>query len=136
MNIVIDTNILVAGLLSPFGPCGRIIRMVLSGELRPCYDTRILAEYRAVLSRLKFKFDTNDVESLINFIQNTGLLVNAKSINFDYPDPDDTAFLEVAVTAQTKFLVTGNLKHFPSDFYQNVQILSPSNFFNIIIQNS
>jgi hypothetical protein len=28
MNIVLDTNVLVAGLLSPSGPCGEIVRMV------------------------------------------------------------------------------------------------------------
>jgi predicted nucleic acid-binding protein len=33
MKIVLDTNVLVAGLLSPFGPCGDIIRMVSSGYL-------------------------------------------------------------------------------------------------------
>ena len=41
-----------AGLLSPFGPCGQIIRMVSSGELSLCFDARILAEYEAVLGSL------------------------------------------------------------------------------------
>ena len=45
MNIVLDTNVLVAGLLSPFGPCGQIVRMVSSGELTLSFDARILAEY-------------------------------------------------------------------------------------------
>ena len=33
MNIVLDTNVLVEGLLSPFGPCGKIVRMVSSDKL-------------------------------------------------------------------------------------------------------
>ena len=42
MNIVLDTNVLVAGLLSPFGPCGEIVRMVSSGALTLAFDARIL----------------------------------------------------------------------------------------------
>ena len=34
MKAVVDTNVLVAGLLSPFGPPGEIVRMIASGALR------------------------------------------------------------------------------------------------------
>ena len=44
MDVVIDTNVLVAGLLSPFGACGEIIRMVSAGELTLSFDARILLE--------------------------------------------------------------------------------------------
>jgi len=33
MKIVLDTNVLVSGLLTPFGPSGEIVRMVFSDEL-------------------------------------------------------------------------------------------------------
>ena len=54
MKIVLDTNVLAAGLLSPFGPCGEIVRMVSSGELTLSFDARILMEYEEVLARPKF----------------------------------------------------------------------------------
>jgi putative PIN family toxin of toxin-antitoxin system len=57
MNIVFDTNVLVAGLLSPFGPCGEIVRMVSSGEITLSFDARIMTEYEEVLVRPKFKFE-------------------------------------------------------------------------------
>ena len=41
MKIVLDTNVLAAGLLSPFGPCAEIVRMVSSGDLTLCLDARI-----------------------------------------------------------------------------------------------
>ena len=34
MKAVVDTNVLFAGLLSPFGPPGEIVRMIASGTLR------------------------------------------------------------------------------------------------------
>jgi len=51
MDIVIDTNVLVAGLLSPFGACGEIVRMVSAGKLTLSFDARILSEYNEVLRR-------------------------------------------------------------------------------------
>ena len=61
MNIVLDTNVLVAGLLSPFGPCGEIIRMVSSGKLALSVDARILSEYSEVLHRSRFRFEKDKV---------------------------------------------------------------------------
>ena len=33
MKVVLDTNVLVSGLLTPFGPSGEIVRMVAAGKL-------------------------------------------------------------------------------------------------------
>jgi putative PIN family toxin of toxin-antitoxin system len=52
--LVLDTNVLVSALLSPFGAPGRIWDLVLAREVRLVYDDRILVEYRRVLSREKF----------------------------------------------------------------------------------
>jgi len=49
MKIVLDTNVLVSGLLQPFGPSGQIVRLVASGEVVLCHDPRILTEYGEVL---------------------------------------------------------------------------------------
>ena len=45
MRIVLDTNVLVSGLLSPFGPPGDILRLITTWTVRVCYDARILGEY-------------------------------------------------------------------------------------------
>lgn len=39
MKIVLDTNVLVSGLLQPFGPSGQIVRLVASGDLVPCHTS-------------------------------------------------------------------------------------------------
>jgi predicted nucleic acid-binding protein len=41
MKIVLDTNVLVSGLLQPFGPSGQIVSLVASGELILCHDVRV-----------------------------------------------------------------------------------------------
>ena len=45
MKIVLDTNVLVAGLLTPFGSSGEIVRMAFSGGHLLYIDARILSEY-------------------------------------------------------------------------------------------
>jgi len=128
MNIVLDTNVLVAGLLTPFGTCGEIVRMVSSAELILALDARILTEYREVLGRPKFKFETDKVSALLAHIEYRGLTVAASPLLLPLPDIDDEPFLEVAVAARVECLVTGNLVHFPVESRQGVTVLSPGDF--------
>ena len=128
MKIVLDTNVLVAGLLSPFGPCGEIVRMVSSGELALCLDSRVLTEYEEVLGRPKFKFEKDKVAAVLDYIEVHGLTVASHPLPRSLPDVDDEPFLEVAIAARVACLVTGNKKHFPPALCRGVAVLSPSNF--------
>ena len=128
MKIVLDTNVLVAGLLSPFSPCGEIIRMVSSGELTLCIDARILSEYSEVLHRSKFRFEKDKVAALLDYIEYRGQTVASSPLSEPLPDPDDEPFLEVALSSGIEHLVTGNHAHFPPDLCGGIKVLSPSDF--------
>ena len=130
MRIVLDTNVLVAGLLSPFGPCGEIIRMVSSGELTLCIDARILSEYSEVLQRSKFRFEKNKLTALLDYIEYRGQAVASSPLSGPLPDPDDEPFLEVALSSGIEHLVTGNHAHFPPELCRGIKVLSPSDFLN------
>jgi putative PIN family toxin of toxin-antitoxin system len=128
MKIVLDTNVLVAGLLSPFGPCAQIVRMVSSGDLTLCLDSRILSEYDEVLRRPKFRFRIDKVVALLDHIEHRGHIVASSPLSNLLPDPGDQPFLEVAVAGQAVCLVTGNHAHFPARQCREVKVLSPSGF--------
>jgi putative PIN family toxin of toxin-antitoxin system len=128
MKIVLDTNVLVAGLLSPFGPCAEIVRIVSSGHLTLYFDARILTEYGEVLRRAKFRFPIDKVEALLEHIEHRGFVVASPPLSNLLPDPGDQPFLEVAVAAQAICLVTGNLTHFPAKLCGQIKVLSPSDF--------
>jgi putative PIN family toxin of toxin-antitoxin system len=128
MKIVLNANVLVAGLLSPFGPCGEIIRMVSSGEVTLCFDALILAEYSEVLYRSKFGFDKDKVAAFIDHIEHRGHTVASSPLPHSLPDPDDEPFLKVAIAGQAVCLVTGNASHFPAKLCQGRKVLSPSEF--------
>ena len=128
MKIVLDTNVLVAGLLSPFGPCGEIVRMVSSGEVTLCFDALILAEYSEVLHRSKFGFDKEKVAALLDHIEHRGRTVASSPLRHSLPDPNDEPFLKVALAEKAVCLVTGNASHFPAKLCQGGKILSPTGF--------
>lgn len=131
MKIVLDTNILVSGLLQPFGPSGQIVRLVAAGELVLCHDSRILAEYREVLVRKKFRFDPERVEILLEEIRAGGIPFAARPLAVRLPDPDDEPFLEIALAGGAQCLVTGNIKHYPPDARHGIEVISPRSFIEI-----
>lgn len=128
MKIVLDTNVLVAGLLSPFGPYAEIVRMLSSGGLKLYFDARILSEYSEVLRRPKFRFQIDKITALLDPIERHGHIMASSPLSRLLPDPDDQPFLEVAVAGQAVCLVTGNHPHYPPKLRQGIQVLSPSEF--------
>lgn len=130
MRIVLDTNVLVAGLLSPFGPCGEIVRMVSSGELQLCLDARILSEYREVLHRPKFLLEQDKVDALLDYVEYRGRAVASSPLIGSLPDPDDEAFLEIALAGRADSLVTGDHAHYPQDLRAGVSVVSPREFLD------
>jgi uncharacterized protein len=127
--VVVDTNVVVSALLSPFGPAARILEMLIAGELRLALDDRILIEYRDVLARPKFGFDAEAVAELLNALQGDAVMVLAQPRRRSLPDPTDTAFLEVATQVEAP-LITGNRRHFPVELCHPVRVVSPSEFLD------
>ena len=128
MRVVADTNVLVSGLLSPFGPPGVVVAQIVSGAVSLCYDGRILAEYADVLSRETFQFSETSIAALLGAIQVNGELTYAAPTPVRLPDPADEAFLEVALASMVDYLVTGNVRHFPAGARQGVRVVSPREF--------
>jgi len=121
---VLDTNVLVSGLLQPSGPPGRLVDLVVSGGLRLTVDDRIIAEYCEVLARPKFGITRAQQEAIQALLMEQDL-VGAPALAVELPDPDDLPFLEAAALANDKILVTGNPKHFPASQRHGVRLLSP-----------
>ena len=131
MRIVLDTNVLVSGLITPFGPAGDIVRLLAVGTIRACYDARILGEYREVLSRPAFRIAAERIEALLDQIEADGMLVTARPLAARLPDPDDEMFLAVALSGNARCLVTGNLRHFPDESRRGLPVVSPRRFLDL-----
>jgi len=128
LRIVLDTNVLVSGLLNPEGNPGRILDLFLAGEVTLLADDRILAEYRAVLRRPKFGLDAADVSDFLDLLEAESERVTATPIGSKLPDESDRAFVEVALAGGAESLVTGNVRHFRLPHVGRLSIDSPAEF--------
>lgn len=129
MLIVLDTNVLVSGLISPFGAPARVLDQIVLGTIQVVFDDRIMDEYREVLSRPVFGFSPANIRALLDHIELNGIHVIPEPLPDDEaPDPGDLPFAEVAVDARADCLVTGNLKHFEFLERRNIPVLAPSEF--------
>lgn len=135
MRIVLDTNVLVSGVLSPAGPPAQILQLIIVGRLAVLYDARILSEYREVLSRDHFGFDAGFICDLLDLIESEGDEITASPLPVRLPDVDDVIFLEVAVAGEADYLVTGNLRHFPATHRRGVSVLTPAEFVEVLKQH-
>lgn len=132
MRLVFDTNVLVSVLLTPGGTSDRALRAAVASGATFLYDARMLAEYRAVLSRPKFQaaITAPMIEQLVSGLIASGEKVDALAVGLGLPDPDDMPFLEVALTGRADALVTGNARHFQTS--HGVPIISPSGLLKLI----
>ncbi len=130
MIIVLDTNVLVAGLLNPFGKPAAIAALLTDGKLRLAFDARIMTEYQQVLNYPKFQFSDEIIRPLIEQLKDIGISARGIPLSKTLPDPDDDMFLEVAHASKAEALVTGNKKHFPHKICDPIRVYSPEEFLN------
>jgi uncharacterized protein len=128
VKIVLDTNVIVSGLLNSKGNPAAVLDLALSGAVQVCHDARILTEYSEVLARPRFRFDPQRVREVLTKLESDGLAISAPLAAFGLPDPDDEPFLDVALAAATDYLVTGNLADYPPEKCQGMQVLTPASF--------
>jgi uncharacterized protein len=115
MKIVLDTNVLVSGLLNPNGTPAAILGLFINGKIRLVIDNRILTEYADVLYRKKFQFRPEWIEPLIDYIRNESEFIIANPVSKPFKDEDDKKFYEVLKTANAVCLITGNINHYPKE---------------------
>lgn len=112
---VIDTNVIVSALLSrnPDAATVKVFKAVSDRVICPLFNNEIIEEYLDVLCRDKFKIPTQQIKSVINRIQEFGIIADRVHSSENFPDLDDIVFYEVALSKEDAFLVTGNTRHFP-----------------------
>lgn len=127
---VVDTNVFVSSFITknPQSPTKKVIQMILDRVITPLYDEDILTEYNEVLKRSKFHIHPSEVDNIIRFVREYGLLSSRTPFLESMPDESDRVFFEITLSVEDSFLVTGNLKHYP----KKPQVVTPAEFLDII----
>lgn len=123
MRVVLDTNILVSGLLKPAGNERRVLRLGLAGKrITVLLSPAIMREYEAVLPRPRLKLSASEVSHTLNAIRAVADWVEPDIRLRVTADEPDNRFLKCAVAGQAACIVTGNARHFPRQ-YKRIQVV-------------
>jgi len=140
VRVVVDTNVLVSGLISSRGAPARIVGAILDQRIVPVFSKDTFSELRAVLGRPKFEryFAKSGlrVSSVLANLAAVGEFVEPRSTRQRIRDFKDRPFLEVAATQPPpEFIVTGD-GDFEDGAYGGVPVLSPAVFARIGLSKS
>ncbi|RYZ50104.1 MAG: putative toxin-antitoxin system toxin component, PIN family [Chitinophagaceae bacterium] len=136
MRLILDTNVLVSALIQRNYPYFIVDRILADNSLQLCLSEQLFAEYVAVLEREKFSRFPDfhfRAQSLLVDIEGRALKFTTSVRLNIISDPADNRLLELAETCQANYLVTGNTKDFSMSEYKGTKILSPKEFFELLI---
>jgi len=131
LRLVVDTNIVVSAALKPDGLQRTVLLLAIIKPARLYVSNAILVEYQDVLSRLEFQIRKGLRRQLLDMIRKRAHLVNPVRAIQVANDPGDDKFIECADAARADYLVTGNVRHFPT-FWKNTKVVRSREFLNLV----
>jgi len=106
-RVVIDTNVIVSALLNRGGSPAAALALIAERRIIWCVSEAVIAEYREVLNRPKFRhIDRQKIAALLNFAA-AGDVATVTTVVSRSPDERDNRFLECAEDAAAHYLITG-----------------------------
>lgn len=114
-RIILDTNVLYAGLYSSKGASYKVLQMIDEDKLKPVISITLLFEYEDILKRNQgvLGLSSLEIEKILDYFC---MRSEHQKIYFLWrpflPDPKDDHLLELAIASGTKFIVTHNTKDF------------------------
>jgi len=135
MLLTIDTNILYQALKSKRGASYWIIDQVRKGRFQIALSVPVFHEYQDVLSReasLKgFGLQAVDVQKFLRFLAFFGKTFNIFFLlrpNLD--DENDNMLVELAITSQSDYLITSNIRDFKRAElkFDQLKVITPGDF--------
>jgi putative PIN family toxin of toxin-antitoxin system len=127
ISAVLDTNVVVSGQVRKRGIPAQVSDLALARRFRCFISESLLLEYQTVLLRPRFGFSARDVTELMQTSRRIATVVSPRKRVTVALDPSDNHVLECALEARADYIVTGNLRHFPSQF-QDIRVISSRQF--------
>ena len=128
IRIILDTNVVYAGLYSSEGASFKILEAIEAGRLQMVLSTTLLFEYEDVLKRnqAKLGLSNSEIEKILDYFC---MKSEHQSIHFLWrpclPDPKDDHLLELAVAAGTRLIVTHNARDFSGSERFDTRAITP-----------
>lgn len=135
IRAVIDTNIVYAGLRSRNGTSFKVLQSLLRTKFQPCVSVPLILEYQQILvgKQSDLALSISEIEDVLDYL----CLVGHKQEVFYLwrpilRDPKDDMVLELAVAAESEYIVTYNARDFKGAERFDVSIVPPLDFLKAI----
>lgn len=130
-SAVLDTNVIVSGLLKSVGPPAAVLDLGFAKQFRWYISEPIWTEYGAVLARKRLRINPRRTAEFLADLRDVAAFVTPARKLRECTDANDNKFLECALEARADFVVTGNARHYPSQF-QDIRVIPPRQFLTIL----
>jgi putative PIN family toxin of toxin-antitoxin system len=139
MRLVLDTSVVVSGLISAKGSPAFIISQWISGAFTMLYSQAMLAELEDVLHRTwlteRLATTPDRVPDFLSAVVVLGELVSGYiNVGGAVRDPFDEMFLACAVLGHADYLVTVDKDLLVLRQYEQTHILNPAEFLGVLSQ--
>jgi len=128
LRIILDSNVLYAGLYSSKGASFKVLRAIDEGKLRLVLSTALLFEYEDILKRNQEILNLSSL-SIERLLDNLCLLSDHQKIYYLWrprlSDPQDDLVLELAVASGARYVVTYNTADFKGAEKFGVRPITP-----------
>lgn len=113
MRVVLDTNVLLSGLIIPDSLPGRIVQAWREARFDLVFSEQMLEEIRRILAYPKInkrlKWDAEEIARFLLLLRFKCVITNPSPMSFDdLRDPDDAAVLSALIESGAEALVTGD----------------------------
>lgn len=137
MQVVLDTNVIVSGVISAGGPPGRILVAWERGSFQLVVSPALLVEYRRALGydrvRERHRKSDEQLDELVRDYARFGIVVNPEEeLSIIPDDPDDNRILECASAGRATHIVTGDPHLLDIGAYRDIPILTPRAFLDLL----
>lgn len=134
-RVVLDSNVLVAGLRSRLGASNRLLSLVGTGQFVHAVSVALVFEYESAVRRPEagVRLPPNVIDDVLDYLCASA---EQQRIHFLWrpvlPDPGDDLVLEIAAHARCTRIVTFNVRDFRGAERFGVEAVTPGAFLRLL----
>ena len=136
MRAVLDTNVIVSGIIKGHSPPGRILAALFKGRFTAVTSAALLTEVSRVLAypkiRDKYHIAPQASEAILTSLALLSDIVPVPHVSRVTRDPQDDLVLACAVHGEAGFVVTGDSDILVLKEFRGIRLVTPQDFLKLL----
>lgn len=139
IKVVVDTNVMVAGLIGGKGPNREILRRCLLGELQPFVGNALYLEYQDLLNREQIQALCKQTSvSLMEFLDGFSHVCTPVEVHYlwrpNLKDEADNHIVELAIAAGAAYIISNNVSDFAAAELKSLgyEVITPEHLLRLL----